>query len=126
MLAILAEAIEGNPCAVGCSNMLGFEMTTAVVETAEAVDVPVLVGVSARRYALIRTPLLAPALLLTGHAAGPVVLHLDQPSRSKERTVRPALELGAPEILRTAPRLVNELRRRLFHSVVVLSFVGRC
>lgn len=98
-----------SPAAVGSFNTLEPEMAQAVLDAAEAQNMPVMIGVATRHYHAIRTPLLAPALVRAiEQASVPAALHLDHAAPDELDTIREALDLGFSSIMIDGSRLPFE------------------
>ena len=86
--------------AVGSFNVLDLNMALAVIESAEALQLPVIVGVASRHFDAINTPVLAASLVKAVEAAKiPVALHLDHAGPDQMNMIKQALDLGFNSIM---------------------------
>lgn len=97
----LAELLhEAAPGAAGCFNTLNLDMALAVLEAAENLGKPVIVGIASRHFEGMRTALRAPAYLKAIESAGiPAALHLDHAAPEQVDMIREALDLGFTSIM---------------------------
>ena len=97
MQQVFANMASG---AVGSFNVLDLNMALAVVESAEALQVPVIIGVASRHFDAVNTPVLAAALIKAIEAAKvPIALHLDHAGPDQMNMIKHALDLGFDSIM---------------------------
>lgn len=118
---LLASAGSG---AVASFNTVDYDLTRAILDAAEEVDSPVIVGVAARQWDEIDAPRLVPAILrLIDETGVSVALHLDHAKLAHRPIIDAALDLGFSSIMfdgsmldfdrnRTETRKVVEIARR--------------
>jgi len=86
--------------AVGSFNILNLNMALAVVESAEALQLPAIIGVASRHFDAINTPVLAASLVKAVESAKmPIALHLDHASPDQINMIMNALDLGFSSIM---------------------------
>ena len=86
--------------AVGSFNVLDLNMALAVIESAETLQVPAIVGVASRHFDAINTPVLAPSLVRAiENARVPIALHLDHAGPDQMNMINQALDLGFSSIM---------------------------
>lgn len=122
MLAPLSEVLDALPdAAVGSFNLLDFDMAVAILEAAEELQVPVVLGMAARHWSDFRGIDLAPALLsLAERAAVPVALHLDHANPTQMEMIREALALGFTSIMLDGSALGFEENAEATRAAVAL------
>lgn len=92
------EAVQ--PGAVGSFNILDLDMAAAVIESAEQLQLPAIIGIASRHFEAIRAPQLVPSLLrMIDASAQPIALHLDHAGPNQLEMIRQALELGFTSIM---------------------------
>jgi len=97
-LSTVIEAIQ--PGAVASFNILDLDMARAVIETAEALSLPAIIGIASRHYEAIRAPQLIPSLHgMIDECDQPIALHLDHASPAQLEMIREALDLGFTSIM---------------------------
>jgi len=101
MKANLAQVLDAvSPGAAGCFNTLGLDMALAVLDSADAMGLPVVVGIASRHFDTIRAPLQTPGYLKAIEACGvPAALHLDHAGPHQLDMIRQALDLGFTSIM---------------------------
>ena len=86
--------------AVGSFNVLDLNMAQAVVESAEALELPTIIGVASRHFDAINTPVLAASLINAIESAkAPIALHLDHAGPDQMNMIKQALDLGFNSIM---------------------------
>lgn len=110
------------PGAAGSFNTLDLDMALAVIDSAEALGLPTIVGIATRHYAAIRAPLRVPSLLRAiEQSRVPVALHLDHAAPEELDVVREALDLGFTSIMIDGSRLPFERNVEVTARVVELA-----
>lgn len=122
MKANLHEVISaGSPGAVGSFNVLDLDMAIAIAEAAETQRRPVIIGIAARHFDLIKTARLAPSLReIMTQCQQPVALHLDHASPSQMDMIRRALDFGFTSIMIDGSELPLAANIAASQSVVAL------
>lgn len=107
MKANLAEVLSAiTPGAAACFNTLDIDMALAVLDSADQLALPVVVGIATRHYQAMRAPLLVPSYLRAIEACSqPVALHLDHAGPHELDMIRQALDLGFTSIMIDGSRL---------------------
>jgi len=123
MKANLAEVLQKvAPGAVGSFNTLDLDMALAVLDAAESVDVPVIIGIASRHYEAIRAPLQVPSYLKAIEASGVLAaLHLDHASPQQLDMIQQALDLGFTSIMIDGSQLPFEQNVAVTAQVVELA-----
>jgi len=86
--------------AVGSFNVLDLNMAQAVVVSAEALQLPAIIGVASRHFDAINTPVLGPSLIkIMESAEVPIALHLDHAGPDQMDMIKQALDLGFNSIM---------------------------
>ena len=86
--------------AVGSFNVLDLNMALAVVESAEALQLPAIIGVASRHFDAINTSVLAASLVKAIESAKvPIALHLDHAGPDQINMIMHALDLGFNSIM---------------------------
>lgn len=86
--------------AVGSFNILDLNMAFAIIESAEALELPVIIGVASRHFEAINALKLAPSLIKAiEQARVPIALHLDHASPDQYPMVIKALDAGFNSIM---------------------------
>ena len=69
---------KDTPSATGSFNILDLDMALSIIDSAEALQTPVIIGIASRHFDDIRAPLLVPSILKAIESTDiPVALHLD-------------------------------------------------
>jgi len=120
MIVNLTSVLDAaGPTAVGSFNVLDLDMAAAVVEAAESLRRPVILGVATRHFEAIRTVALAPALRrLAERSAVPIALHLDHASPRQRDLIATALDLGFTSIMIDASQSPLEENIRVTRAVL--------
>lgn len=120
MKANLSEVLEAiQPGAVASFNVLDLDMARAVIEAAEELALPAIIGIASRHYTDIGTPALVPSLLkMINDCSQPIALHLDHASADQLPMVREALDLGFSSIMIDGSRLPYTANVELTAQVV--------
>lgn len=97
----LNEVLQAHaPSAVGSFNILDLDMAQAVANSADALAMPVIIGIASRHFDVIKAPLLTPSLLAIIDAAEqPIALHLDHAEPDQIDMIKQALDLGFTSIM---------------------------
>lgn len=89
-----------SPGATGSFNILDLDMAFSVLDCAEELQLPVVVGIASRHFDEIRAPLLAPSLLKAIKSSTvPAALHLDHAGPDQLDMIKRALDLGFTSIM---------------------------
>jgi len=123
MRANLEQVLRAHaPSAVGSFNILDLDMAQAVAESADALGMPVIIGVASRHFDSIRAPLLTPSLLAIIDAAEqPIALHLDHAAPNQMTMIRQALDLGFTSIMIDGSHLGFDDNVAVTHEVVEIA-----
>ncbi len=123
MKATLSDVLTRiSPGAAGAFNTLDLDMALAVIDSAEALGLPTIVGLATRHYTAIRAPLRVPSLLRAIEASSvPIALHLDHAAPDELDRVHEALDLGFTSIMIDGSRLPFEQNAELTARVVELA-----
>ena len=106
MRANLKDVLSGQDGAVGSFNILDLDMALAVLESAESLQLPVILGVASRHFDVINTPVISTALHKAIETAEvPVALHLDHAGPEQVDMIQQALDLGFTSIMIDGSRL---------------------
>ena len=88
------------PAAVGSFNILDLDMAQSVANSADALGMPVIIGIASRHFDAIKAPLLTPSLLsIIDAAEQPIALHLDHAEPNQIDMIKQALDLGFTSIM---------------------------
>ena len=97
MNQIFADLDSG---AVGSFNILDLNMAQAIIESAEKLGLPAIIGVASRHFDTINTPMLAASLVKAIESAQvPIALHLDHATPGQFEMIMKALDLGFNSIM---------------------------
>ena len=108
--------------ATGSFNILDLDMAFSILDCAESLQTPVIIGVASRHFDDIRAPLLAPSLLKAIETASvPAVLHLDHAAPDQLDMIKQALDLGFTSIMIDGSLLALDDNIEITHKVVELS-----
>ncbi|MDH5545097.1 MAG: class II fructose-bisphosphate aldolase [Gammaproteobacteria bacterium] len=101
MRANLKQVLGASPeRAVGSFNILDVDMAFSVIDTAESVGVPAIIGIASRHFHAINTPRLIPSIIdAMEQSSVPLALHLDHASPQQYDMIRRALDLGFSSIM---------------------------
>lgn len=101
MITNLGTVIKAvDPGAVGSFNILDLDMALAVLDAADEIETPAVIGIAARHYSTIQAPRLIPSLLRAiERCSQPVALHLDHATPDDIGLVREALDAGFTSIM---------------------------
>jgi ketose-bisphosphate aldolase len=104
---------------VGSFNVLDLNIALAVVESAEALQLPAIIGVASRHFDAINTPVLAASLVKAAEAARvPIALHLDHAGPDQINMIERALDLGFSSIMIDGSTLPFAENVSITHQVV--------
>lgn len=97
----LNQVLEASPdAAVGSFNILDLDMAFSVIDTAEEMGVPAIIGIASRHFNVINAPRLVPSIIdAMEQAKVPLALHLDHASPEQYDMIRQALDLGFSSIM---------------------------
>lgn len=108
--------------ATGSFNILDLDMAFSVLDAAESLQTPVIIGIASRHFNDIRAPLLVPSLLKAIESASvPAVLHLDHAAPDQLDMIKQALDLGFTSIMIDGSLLPLEKNIEITQQVVELS-----
>ena len=111
-----------NGSATGSFNILDLDMAFSILDCAEALQTPVIIGIASRHFDDIRAPLLVPSLLKAIESASvPAVLHLDHAAPDQLDMIKQALDLGFTSIMIDGSLLPLDDNIEITHKVVELS-----
>lgn len=103
-------------------NILDLDMAFSVLDSAEVLQTPVIIGIASRHFNDIRAPLLVPSLLKAIESANvPAVLHLDHAAPDQLDMIKQALDLGFTSIMIDGSLLSLDDNIEITHKVVELS-----
>lgn len=86
--------------AVGSFNVLDLDMAFSVIEAAEQLKLPAIVGIASRHWDAIQAPKLIPSILNAAEQASqPIALHLDHAAPTQLDMIKQALDLGFTSIM---------------------------
>ena len=103
-------------------NILDLDMAFSVLDSAEVLQTPVIIGIASRHFNDIRAPLLVPSLLKAIESANvPAVLHLDHAAPDQLGMIKQALDLGFTSIMIDGSLLSLDDNIEITHKVVELS-----
>jgi len=97
----LAQVLKSHsPAATGSFNILDLDMAFSILDAAESLQSPVIIGIASRHFHGIRAPLLVPSLLKAIESASiSTVLHLDHAAPDQMDMIKQALDLGFSSIM---------------------------
>lgn len=108
--------------ATGSFNILDLDMAFSILDCAESLQTPVIIGIASRHFDDIRAPLLVPSLLKAIESASvPAVLHLDHAAPDQLDMIKQALDLGFTSIMIDGSLLPLDDNIEVTHKVVELS-----
>lgn len=114
------DSVKGS--ATGSFNILDLDMAFSVLDAAESLQTPVIIGIASRHFDDIRAPLLVPSLLKAIESASvPAVLHLDHAAPDQLDMIKQALDLGFTSIMIDGSLLPLDDNIEITHKVVELS-----
>ena len=101
MKANLTEIYTSYPeGAVGSFNVLDLDMAFSVIEAAEALNLPAIVGIASRHFDVINAPRLIPSIQSAiNQSSVPIALHLDHAAPDQYDMIKQALDLGFSSIM---------------------------
>lgn len=101
MINNLAQVLKlQSHSAAGSFNILDLDMALSILDSAEELQLPVIIGIASRHFDDIRAPLLVPSILKAMDAATiPVALHLDHAAPDQLEMIQKALDLGFTSIM---------------------------
>jgi len=86
--------------ATGSFNILDLDMALSIIDCAEALQTPVIIGIASRHYDDINAPVLVPSILKAIESTElPVALHLDHAAPDQLDMIKQALDLGFSSIM---------------------------
>lgn len=111
-----------SPAATGSFNILDLDMAFSILDSAELLQTPVIIGIASRHFDDIRAPLLVPSLLKAIDAASiPAALHLDHAAPHQLDIIKQALDLGFTSIMIDGSLLPLNENIEITNKVVELS-----
>ena len=101
MRSNLSEVLSAvAPGAAGSFNVLDLDMALAVLDSAEALGLPVIVGIASRHFESIRADVRTASILKAIEGASvPAALHLDHAAPDQLALIRTALDLGFSSVM---------------------------
>ncbi|MDH5728233.1 MAG: class II fructose-bisphosphate aldolase [Gammaproteobacteria bacterium] len=86
--------------AVGSFNILDLDMAFSVIDTAESLGLPAIIGIASRHFNTINAARLIPSIVdAMERAKVPLALHLDHAAPDQYAMIRHALDLGFSSIM---------------------------
>jgi len=108
--------------ATGSFNILDLDMAFSIIDSAEALETPVIIGIASRHFDDIRAPLLVPSILKAIESTDiPVALHLDHAAPDQLDMIKQALDLGFSSIMIDGSLLSIEENISITNKVVEIS-----
>lgn len=108
--------------ATGSFNILDLDMAFSVIDCADALQTPVIIGIASRHFDDIRAPLLVPSILKAIESTDvPVALHLDHAAEDQLDMIKHALDLGFSSIMIDGSLLPFEENVSITQKVVEIS-----
>ena len=108
--------------ATGSFNILDLDMALSIIDCAEALQTPVIIGIASRHYDAIRAPLLVPSILKAIESTElPVALHLDHAAPDQLDMIKQALDLGFSSIMIDGSLLPIDKNIEITENVVEIS-----
>lgn len=97
----LKNVLKASPgSAVGSFNILDLDMAFSVIDTAESLGLPAIVGIASRHFNAINAPRLVPSIVdAMEKATVPLALHLDHAGPEQLDMIQHALDLGFSSIM---------------------------
>lgn len=97
----LKNVLKASPeCAVGSFNILDLDMAFSVIDTAESLGLPAIIGIASRHFDAINAPRLIPSIVnAMEQSSVPLALHLDHAGPDQYEMIRQALDLGFSSIM---------------------------
>jgi len=97
----LKQLLNNNAVSATASfNILDLDMAFSIIDCAEALQTPVIIGIASRHFDDIRAPLLVPSILKAIESTEvPVALHLDHATADQFDMIKQALDLGFSSIM---------------------------
>ncbi|MDX9800134.1 MAG: class II fructose-bisphosphate aldolase [Spirochaetia bacterium] len=121
-MVVKLEKILETEGAVGSFNVVDLDMALAIIEGAEELKVPVIIGIATRHWKAARGHLLAPSILKAIEKASvPSVLHLDHSGPKEEHIVREALDCGFTSIMIDGSKLPFAENAAVTRNIVTLA-----
>lgn len=119
----LAQVLKSHsPAATGSFNILDLDMAFSILDSAESLQTPVIIGIASRHFYDIRAPLLVPSLLKAIESASiSAVLHLDHAGPDQKDMIKQALDLGFTSIMIDGSLLPLDENIEITRKVVELS-----
>jgi fructose-bisphosphate aldolase class II len=116
----LKQVLKADPnAAVGSFNILDLDMAFSVIDTAEELGVPAIVGIASRHFDAINAPRLIPSIVdAMEQASVPLALHLDHASPEQYDMIRQALDMGFSSIMIDGSLLPFEANAEITSRVV--------
>lgn len=108
--------------AVGSFNILDLDMSFSVIEAAEELGLPAIIGIASRHFDVINAPRLVPSIInAMEQASVPLALHLDHSSPQQLSMIHQALDLGFTSIMIDGSLLPFEANVEVSSRVVEVS-----
>lgn len=108
--------------ATGSFNILDLDMAFSIIDCADELQTPVIIGIASRHFGDIRAPLLVPSILKAIESTDvPVALHLDHAAPDQFDMVKQALDLGFSSIMIDGSLLPLEENIDITNQVVEIS-----
>ncbi|MDH5518678.1 MAG: class II fructose-bisphosphate aldolase [Gammaproteobacteria bacterium] len=113
---------KGAASATGSFNILDLDMAMSIIDCAEALNTPVIIGIASRHFNAVRAPVLVPSVLKAIESSNvPVALHLDHAGPNQIEMIKQALDLGFSSIMIDGSLLPLEENIEVTAKVVELS-----
>lgn len=111
-----------NASATGSFNILDLDMALSIIDSAEALQTPVIIGIASRHFDAIRAPILVPSILRAIDTTRlPIALHLDHAGPDQLDMIKHALDLGFSSIMIDGSMLPIDKNIDVTKKVVELS-----
>lgn len=119
----LEQVLKGHsPSATGSFNILDLDMAFSILDSAETLQIPVIIGIASRHFDDIHAPLLIPSLLKAiDETSIPIALHLDHAAPDQLDMIKQALDLGFSSIMIDGSCLSLDENIKITNKVVELS-----
>lgn len=123
MIQNLEQVLKSHaPAATGSFNILDIDMALSVLNSAESLQMPVIIGIASRHFNDINAPLLVPSLLKAIESTDiPVALHLDHAAPNQLDMIKQALDIGFTSIMIDGSLLPLQENIEVTNKVVELS-----
>ena len=110
------------PGAAGSFNVLDLDMALAVLDSAEALGLPVIVGIASRLFEAMRADIRTASVLKAIEGASvPAALHLDHAAPDQLPLIRTALDLGFSSLMIDGSKLPLQQNAEVTAQVVEIA-----